>query len=185
MIVQSQIRMIMIGYPVGFRVYILSCMKNSENKRIVVEAPFKQDIEEFRRRFDSYLENNSTRELNIHEVASVLHSIAQSYLMEGKPDEAETHFQEAIELYKKTEDEYSLAFCMSQYALILRHQSKREDAECVLMEVIKLSKKLKLKRKDVKRWFLECYFQNLLEIFNGKAEVKELKKKLEAEWKSR
>jgi hypothetical protein len=105
-------------------------------------------------------------------------------MMEGKLNEAGLYFQQACELYRNTNDEYSLAFCLSQQALILRHQSNRDIAEKLLFEVIKLSKKLNLKRKDTKNWFVKSYFLNLLTIFNAGAEARELKYKLEQQWNS-
>lgn len=127
---------------------------------------------------------NSNDEKNIREIATSLHSIAQSYLMKGQLNSAEKYFQKSVEAYRKTLDKDSLALCLSQYALILRHLSKREDAEKLLVEVVKLSKKLELKRKDVKNWFLKSYFLNLLEVFHEKLEAVALRKKLKQEWLS-
>lgn len=157
-------------------------MNTNKNNYVMLDAPFNEDAEKFRLKFFKVLENYSNEEQNIQEVAGALHSIAQSFMMEGKLEDAEMYFQKAVEVYKKTEDKYSLAFCLSQYALILRYQLKREHAEKLLVEVITLSKDLGLKRKDTKNWFLKPYFLNLLETFNERVEAEMLRKKLEKEW---
>lgn len=154
-------------------------MKKEKNNNLALSAPFNEDAEKFRLKFLNALKNSSNKEESILQTAEALHSIAQSYLMEGNVEDAETYFQKAVEMYKKTLDEFSLAFCLSQYALILRNKSKCEESEQLLVEVIKLSKNLGLRRKDIKNWFLKSYFQNLLGIFNERAEAKALKQKLE------
>jgi tetratricopeptide (TPR) repeat protein len=155
---------------------------NTKNNQAMLSAPFNESADEFRVRFFKILESYREGKQNIQEFAGALHSIAQSYMMEGKLEDAGKYFENSIEAYKKTKDKYSLAFCMSQYALILRHQLKNAYAEKLLVEVVKLSKNLGLKRKDMKNWFLKTYFLNLLEIFNEKNEARVLKKKLEQEW---
>lgn len=154
-------------------------MNKENNINLLISAPSSEDTKEFRLKVLGTLENSFDKKENIHQTAEALHNIAQSYLMEGNIKDAETYFQKAVEMYKKTLDEFSLAFCLSQYALILRNKSKREQSEQLLVEVIKLSKNLGLRRKDIKNWFLKSYFQNLLEIFNEQAEAKALKQKLE------
>lgn len=148
----------------------------------MLEAPLNENPEYFRLRINDYLENNPLNNTNIHETATSLHSIAQSYLMEGNGLEAEIYLQRAVGLYRKTSDEHSLIFCLAQYASVLRHLSKREEAEGLLIEVVRISKKLGIKRKDIKNWFLKPYFHALLEIFNEPMEAMLLKKKLEQEY---
>lgn len=152
--------------------------KTSENSTAFNEL-FKGNFVQARGIFEKTLSQTG---LDEHSVAVATHNLAQSYLMEGKLSEAETFFQKAIELYKKTVDQHSLAFCLSQYALILRHQLKREESEKLLVEVVKLSKNLGLKRRDLKNWFLKPYFHNLLRLYNARKEAEILKKKLEQNW---
>lgn len=165
---------------IGFQEVLETIFMDKEKINcLALSAPFNEDAEVFRLKYLHALENSSGEGENIQQTAEALHSIAQSYLMEGNIKDAETSFQKAVKMYKKTSDEFSLAFCLSQYALILRHLSKREQSEEMLVEVIKLSKNLRLKRKDMKNWFLKSYFLNLLEIFKEQAEAKALKRKLE------
>ena len=145
----------------------------------MLEAPLNENPEQFRFRINNYLENNPLDDTNIHETATSLHSIAQSYFIEGNGWEAKPYLQRAIELYRKTSDEHSLIFCLGQYASVLRYLSKREEAEELLTEVVRMSKKLSIKRNDIKNWFLKPYFHALLEIFNEPMEALALKKKLE------
>lgn len=158
-------------------------MKNNEKKSTMLSVSGDETLEILESKCVKVLEN-SNDEKNIREIATSLHSIAQSYLMKGQLNSAEKYFQKSVEAYRKTLDKDSLALCLSQYALILRHLSKREDAEKLLVEVVKLSKKLELKRKDVKNWFLKSYFLNLLEVFHEKLEAVALRKKLKQEWLS-
>ena len=148
----------------------------------MLEAPFKENPEDFRLRINNHLENNAVNNTDVLETATSLHSIAQSYLMEGNIGQAEAYFQRAVELYRKTPDEHSLIFCLGQYALILLHLSKREQAEELLVEVVRMSKNLGIKRNDIKNWFLKPYFYALLEVFNEPMEALALKKKLEQEY---
>ena len=150
----------------------------------MLEAPLNENPDHFRLRINNHLENNSLDNTNIHETATSLHSIAQSYLMEGNISQAETYFQRAIELYRKTPDEHSLMFCSGQYASILIHLSKREEAEELLIEVVRMSKTLGIKRSDIKNWFLKPYFYALLEVFHEPMEALALKRKLEQEYVS-
>jgi tetratricopeptide (TPR) repeat protein len=156
-------------------------MEKNENSSGVLNVPFDEKTEWLQVELADILKNSKDTE-NIQKIATTLHSVAQSYLMKGQLDNAEVCFQKAVEVYRKTIDEHSLVLCLSQHALVLRHQLKRENAEESLIEVVKLSRKLGIKRKDIKNWFLKSYFLNLLEIFNEKTEAILLKKKLEQEW---
>lgn len=156
-------------------------MEKNEDKSIRLGVLSDEDFEIFKSKLAEGLDSSNDVQ-NIHEIATILHSRAQYYLMTGQTDNAEEYFQKAAEAYRKTSDEDSLAFCLSQYALILRHYSKRESAEKSLVEAVKLGKNLGLKRKDIKNWFLKPYFLNLLEIFKAPSEARMLKKKLEQAW---
>ena len=116
--------------------------------------------------------------MNPHDIACAFHDVAQSNLMNGQIKDAEKHFHQAVDQYRRTSDEYSLAFCLFQCALVLRAQSKREAAEDMLVESISLIKKVGIKREDIERVYLNCYIQNLREIYNARAEDKLLRRRL-------
>ena len=82
----------------------------------MLQAPFNEDVADFRLRINNNLESSS---VDNEETATATHSIAQSYLMEGDLLHAEIYFKKSAELYRKTSDKFSLAFCLAQYALIL------------------------------------------------------------------
>lgn len=150
-------------------------MKNLPDQHSILSAPLYEDGEQFRLKY----QNGDS-----HENAEVAHSIAQSYLMEGRLEEAEIYFQKAIQAYEQSNnaDYAGLAMCLSQYAVVLRFQSKRDYAEELLIKVVKLSKNLGLNRQDVKSWFLKVYFLNLFEFFDGAIEARTLRKKLSNQW---
>lgn len=138
-----------------------------------------ENFDDFRLGIRNHLEVNAE---DIDETATSLHSIAQSYLMEGSLAEAEIYFEKAIALYRLTPDEFGRAFCLSQYSLILKHLAKSDEAEAQLLEVVRLSKNLRLKRKDIRNWFLKSYFHNLLEIFHEPKAAIDLRAKLYQEY---
>jgi tetratricopeptide (TPR) repeat protein len=156
--------------------------KKSSQNLTAFEEMFMGNFEYSRQIFKSISEKHTT---DLHTTATAIHNIAQSYMMEGNLDEAEIYFQKASELYRATNDEYSLALCLSQYALVLRPQLRKKEAEVLLVEVVKVSKKLELKLKDVKNWFLKSYFLNLLQIYGEKTEAIELRNLLNQEWKDK
>lgn len=145
----------------------------------MLQAPFNENITDFRLRINNNLESSFGDD---EETATSLHSIAQSYLMEGNLLQAEIYFEKSAELYRKTSDKFSTAFCLAQYALILRHLTRIEESERLLLEVVKLIENLELKRKDIKNWFFKPYFYALLEVLKEPIEAKRLRKKLEQEW---
>lgn len=170
----------------GFR-EVRNMPKSNANEKlkadlIKLELPFNESFEDFQGRLHKFLIDLDHNDL---EIAITLHSLAQSYMMQGNLDKAEAYFQKTVEHYRTTIDEYSLVFSMSQYALVLRPQQKNVEAENLLVEVVKLSKKLGIKKKDTKTWFLKCYFLNLIEIYNERDEAKKLRRLLLQEWQKK
>jgi tetratricopeptide (TPR) repeat protein len=156
-------------------------LRNEKLKKhlIKLEIPLNDSFEEFQKRLSFDFEANT---YSNWEIATNFHSLAQTYMMQGNLDRAELYFEKATEFYRITIDKHSLVLSLSQYALVLRPQLKSEKAEVLLVEVVKISKKLGLKLKDIKNMFLKCYFLNLIEIYNERDEAKKLRKLLLQEW---
>jgi tetratricopeptide (TPR) repeat protein len=153
--------------------------KDLKEYLVKLEFPVNESNEKFENRLNHDLK---FCKYDNYEIAITLHNLAQSHMMQGDLDKAESYFKKAVEYYKTTDDEHNLVFCMSQFALVLKPQKKSKEAQKLLIELVRLCRKLGYIKKDVKNWFLKSYFLNLLQVYGEKTKAIELRNLLNQEW---
>ena len=134
---------------------------------------------EARRVFEAAIKREGA---SIHETAIAVHNVAQTYLVDGDLDRSIENFEKAMDSFRQSNDSHSLAFCLGQCALALRHKARREVAESMLVEVVSIARTLKISRRDTIRWFLKPYFYNLVHLFKAYDEARILRNTLDRAW---